>query len=352
LISELISRTDVAAARALIEASDLTFEAGYDELLGLHEQGRLIAVGARAGHVLKMLAVEPEYQGGAVLGEMLTALVARGLASGLQSFFIFTKAEYVSSFAALNFTLLASQGKAALLEYGNGLKRWLQSLQPLVRPGRNGAVVMNCNPFTRGHRYLVEQAARQVDTLYLFVVREDSSVFPFAVRLRLVQEGVRDLANVQVLDTSHYCVSAATFPTYFLKKEDPVAQIQMELDVSLFATQIAPFFTITQRFVGSEPNCALTERYNLTLQRLLPLYGIELTEIERQEAAGAAISASRVRQMLASDEFEQLEQLEQREQLRAIVPESTLAFLRSAEGAAIRQQIRLQIRQQIESSAS
>lgn len=320
----------MAAARALIEASDLTFEAGYDDLLGLHEQGRLVAVGARAGLVLKMLAVEPEYQGGAVLGEMLTALVARGMARGLQSFFIFTKAEYVSTFVALNFNLLASQGKAALLEYGNGLKKWLQTLQPLVRAGRNGAVVMNCNPFTRGHRFLVEQAARPVDTLYLFVVREDSSIFPFDVRFRLVQEGVRDIGNVQVLDTSHYCVSAATFPTYFLKKDDPVAQIQMELDVSLFATQIAPFFNITQRFVGSEPNCALTQRYNLTMKRLLPLYGIELTEIERQQTAGAAISASRVRQLLADGDLEQL---------HSFVPESTLAFLLSAGGAVIRKQI-------------
>jgi [citrate (pro-3S)-lyase] ligase len=336
VISELISRADVAAARALIEASELNFEAGYDELLGVYEQGRLVAVGARAGHVLKMLAVDPEYQGGALLGEMLTALVARGMARGLQSFFIFTKAAYVSSFAALNFNLLASQGKAALLEYGNGLKRWLQSLQPLVRSGRNGAVVMNCNPFTRGHRYLVEQAAAQVDTLYLFVVREERSVFPFDVRLRLVQEGVRDLAHVQVLDTSHYCVSAATFPTYFLKKDDPVAQIQMELDVVLFATQIAPFFNITQRFVGSEPNCALTQRYNLTLQRLLPLYAIELSEIERQQTAGAAISASRVRQLLAHADLGSLEQLEQ---LRALVPESTLAFLQSEGGALIRENI-------------
>ncbi|MEI7611831.1 MAG: [citrate (pro-3S)-lyase] ligase [Betaproteobacteria bacterium] len=321
---------DVASARVLIERCELSFEAGFDDLLGIHEAGQLVAVGARAGNVLKMLAVEPAYQGGPLLGEILTALVMRGMENGLPSFFIFTKAEYITTFAALNFTLLASQGKAALLEYGNGLDKWLNSKRELLRPGSNGAVVMNCNPFTRGHRYLVEAAARQVDTLYLFVVREDRSVFPFADRFRLVQEGVHDLNNVMVLDTSHYSVSAATFPTYFLKKDDPVAQIQMELDVSLFASQIAPFFNIKRRFVGTEPNCPLTQSYNLTMKRLLPLYGIELTEIERQQAAQGAISASRVRQLLATGNLEQLHDL---------VPDSTLAFLLSPGGDAIRKQI-------------
>lgn len=330
MISELVSNADRAAARILIERSDLMFEEGFDELLGIHEMGQLVAVGARAGHVLKMLAVEPSQQGGPLLGEILTALLARGMEAGLQSFFVFTKPEYVSTFGALNFRLLASQGKAALLEYGNGLNKWLNSKQSLVRQGQNGAVVMNCNPFTRGHHYLVENAARQVDNLYLFVVREERSVFPFNIRFSLVQEGVRDIDNVIVLDTSDYCVSAATFPTYFLKKDDPVAQIQMELDVSLFASQIAPFFDIKRRFVGTEPNCPLTQHYNLTMKQLLPLYGIELTEIERQQVGQTAISASRVRQLLANGDLAQLQDW---------VPESTLAFLLGERGEAIRRQL-------------
>jgi len=325
-----MSVADVAAARSLIERSELSFEEGFDDLVGIHEAGVLVAVGARAGNVLKMLTVESTHQGGPLLGEILTALVARGMEAGQQSFFVFTKVEYITSFAALNFTLLASQGKAALLEYGRGLDKWLNSERSLIRLGCNGAVVMNCNPFTRGHRYLVESAARQVDNLYLFVVREDRSIFPFDVRFRLAQEGVRDIANVFVLDTSHYCVSAATFPTYFLKKEDQVSLIQMELDVSLFASQIAPFFGIKHRFVGTEPNCPLTQSYNLTMKRLLPLYGIELTEIERQQTANGVISASRVRQLLGTGDLTQLHDF---------VPDSTLAFLQSKGGESIRKQI-------------
>lgn len=38
-------------------------------MYGIHENGELIAVGARAGNILKMLAADPAYQGGSILGE-------------------------------------------------------------------------------------------------------------------------------------------------------------------------------------------------------------------------------------------------------------------------------------------
>ena len=82
---------------------------------------------------------------------MVTALVVDGQRAGCDTLFVYTKPEYATSFQALNFSLLACQEKAALLEYGNGLARWLESKRDLVRPGLNGAVVVNCNPVTKGH---------------------------------------------------------------------------------------------------------------------------------------------------------------------------------------------------------
>ena len=331
MITELTSNSDLKAARDLIERNELSFEAGFDAMVGIHENGELIAVGARAGNILKMLAVDPAYQGGSILGEVLTGLVSSGLAAGFDSLFVFTKPEYSTTFQALNFTLLANQEKVALLEYGKGLRNWLESNRSLVRPGINGAVVVNCNPFTNGHRFLLETAAAQVDNLYAFVVKEDRSIFPFDVRYRLVKEGLRDLGNVLVLDTSRYIVSGETFPTYFLKKDDPVARIQMELDVTLFASQIAPFFGITRRFVGTEPNCKLTDSYNETMKRLLPVYGIEFVVVERKQASTGVISASRVRELLARNDLAQLAEY---------VPPSTLAYLTSDEAGPVRQQLR------------
>jgi len=326
MVVPILSKTDLEQAKALITDSGLSFEPPFDDLVGIFETGVPQAVGARSGRLLKMLAVRPESQGGPLLAEIVTELIARGYDRGVDSFFLFTSPAHVPTFQSLNFNLLVSHKKSALLEYGNGLSRYLEKHRDLVRPGKNGAVVMNCNPFTRGHRFLVEESAARVEHLYLFVVREEKSFFPFESRTRLVREGVADLDNVTVLDTSHYAISSVTFPTYFLKEGDPGHGEQMEVDLLLFATKIAPFFGIVKRFVGTEPLCRTTAAYNDAMHRVLPACGIEVVEVERERAGGAPISASAVRAALAAGDMQALERL---------VPETTLKFLLSPEGRRI-----------------
>ena len=326
MVTSLLTTDDLRQAQALVAESGLQFEPPYDDLVGVFESGQLVAVGARQGRVLKMLAVAPAHQGGSLLGEVVTDLVGRGYQEGVDSFFIFTSPALAPSFEAFNFNLLVSSGKTALLEYGDGLRRYLARYQRQVLPGNNGAVVANCNPFTLGHRYLIERAALSVDHLYVFVVREERSLFPFPARLRMVQEGTFDLPNVTVLDTSWYAVSSITFPTYFLKEGDPGGAIQMELDLLLFGTRIAPHFHIKTRFVGSEPYSRTTAQYNAAMHSILPPLGIGVQEIERKSAIGAPISASRVRDLLIRGELDGIAEL---------VPVSTLDFLLSSEGIKI-----------------
>jgi [citrate (pro-3S)-lyase] ligase len=330
MVTQLLSSGDRALARAFIEAQGLAFEPGFDDLVGAFEAGALVAAGARVGGVLQMLAIDPGHQGGSLLGELVGELAARARAAGLAQLFLFTRPESVQSFEALGFRLLASHGHAALLEQGDGIDRWLEGWRPLVRPGDNGAVVVNCNPFTRGHRHLLTQAARRVATLYAFVVREDRSAFPFAARLQQVREGTRDLENVVVLDTGPYAVSAVTFPGYFLRDPGDRAAAQMGLDLVLFGRRIAPFFQVRHRFFGEEPFCATTRAYNQAMLRVLPSCGVEAVELPRLCAAGVAISASAVRQALQDGKLDGLE---------ALVPESTLAWLRSDEGRAVRERL-------------
>lgn len=330
MIAQLLTRDELQRARALVERSGLSFEESYDNLLGLFEGGALVAVGARDGNVLKMLSIEASHQGGGVLGELVTELIRLGYADGFDAFFVYTRPGSAPSFEALNFRRLVNHPQLTLLEYGRGLERYLEAQRPLVREGDNGAVVVNCNPFTLGHRYLIETAAAQVATLYVFVVREDRSAFPFAIRLRLVSEGVADLTNVVVLESSRYAISNLTFPAYFLKKSDPVAQIQMETDLLLFARHIAPFFGIRRRFIGSEPTCRTTRTYGETMKRILPACGVETVQIERRQVGDEAVSAFRVRQAMRREAYESL---------RELVPESTLAFILSGEGRAIREKL-------------
>lgn len=274
MLANLIAPADVAAARRLIEGCDLAFQPGFDDLVGVHEQGSLVAVGARAGRVLKMLAIAPAQRGGPLLGEIVSALVARGIEAGLDALFVFTKPAYAGSFAALNFTLLAEQEQAVLLEFGNGLKHWLAANSYWRRPGDNGALRVNGDPFSCSHRQLIEAAARQVDHLYVLLSAEARSTLPFPARWRLVVDGVGDIANVVVLDLAHYRIGAATFPTYFLKPDDPVARIRTELDATLFATRIAPFFGIARYFTGAEPGAD-----EAVAARVIQAHGIEVCAI-------------------------------------------------------------------------
>ena len=181
-------------------------------------------------------------------------------------------------------------------------------------PPRGGVVVMNCNPFTLGHRYLIEQAAKQVERLFVMVVREDCSLFAYAERKAMVEQGVAHLKNVTVIDGSEYAISQATFPTYFLKRLDDAADTQMLLDLDLFRRHIAPALGATVRFVGTEPTDRLTRRYNQLMHEVLA----DVRETARLEKKGNAVSASRVRKAMEQGDMSTIRQL---------VPPTTLPYI-------------------------
>lgn len=181
-------------------------------------------------------------------------------------------------------------------------------------PPRGGVVVMNCNPFTLGHRYLIEQAAKQVERLYVMVVREDCSLFAYTERKAMVERGVADIENVSVIDGSDYAISRATFPTYFLKRLDDAADTQMLLDLDLFRRHIAPALGATVRFVGTEPTDRLTRRYNQLMHEALK----DVRETDRLEKDGNAVSASRVRKAMEEGDMNTIKQL---------VPPTTLPYI-------------------------
>ena len=181
-------------------------------------------------------------------------------------------------------------------------------------PPRGGVVIMNCNPFTLGHRYLIEQAAKQVERLYVMVVREDCSLFAYTERKAMVEQGVADIENVNVIDGSDYAISRATFPTYFLKRLDDAADTQMLLDLDLFRRHIAPALGATVRFVGTEPTDQLTRRYNQLMHEALK----DVRETARLEKDGNAVSASRVRKAMEEGDMNTIRQL---------VPPTTLPYI-------------------------
>lgn len=182
-----------------------------------------------------------------------------------------------------------------------------------------GAIVMNCNPFTKGHRYLIEVASKQVDRLYLFVVREDKSLFKYEDRYEMVRLGTSDLANVVVVSSGKFIISSLTFPEYFMKDYVKEKNFDVSMDVETFCKYIAPPLKIKKRFVGEEPLDPVTRNYNENMQRILPKYGMEFCEIPRMALDdNQIINATDVRRQLQGRNFDAI---------KDYVPETTLKVL-------------------------
>jgi len=279
----------------------------------------LIATGSRQDHILKCIAVDASRQGEGLTATVLSALRGDAFSAGHDHLFLYTKPRNKWMFQSLFFYPVAQTADVLLMENRkDGIGSFLRSLPKA--PGQTvGAVVMNCNPFTLGHRYLIETAAAECGRLYVFVLSEDKSQFSAALRIELVRRGTADLPNVTVLPTGPYLISSATFPTYFLKDREQATQVQCALDIQVFSNHFAPYFGITRRYVGTEPLSPMTARYNEALKQHLPEAGIALREIPRLESGAEPISASRVRQLLEEKNWPALE---------ALLPQTTLDYLK------------------------
>lgn len=294
------------------------------------DSDELLAGGGLDRNVIKCIAVSDRLRDEGMSNRLVSHLISTANERGYKSVKLFTKPENRAIFESLSFRLLAEAPKAILMETGNGgLDTYLSYLKTksnrfeeygktLTHP-YTGVVVMNANPFTCGHYYLLRQAAMQVDTLYVIVVKEDRSMFSYAERKAMIEAGTADLQNVVVLEGSDYAISAATFPTYFLKQISDASDTQMTLDLDLFARHIAPALGATIRFVGSEPTDPLTARYNeLMKQQLFPK--IEVVEIKRMEGMYGAISASAVRKNMQEGKFCAIT-------LESMVPKTTRPYI-------------------------
>ena len=283
----------------------------------LDDDGAILAGGGLHRDIIKCIAVSEEARSRGLSVPLISRLVAEAAGRGFTNLKVFTKPENRSVFESLGFRVLAEAPKAILMENGRGLEDYCQSLR---NHRADGVIVMNANPFTFGHRYLVEQASAFLSAetgesrIVVIPVKEDASRFPYNERLEMVRQGSKDLADV--VEGSDYQISAATFPTYFLKALSDASETQMRLDIDLFGRHIAPSLGAGFRFVGSEPSDPLTARYNELLREMLPSYGIKVVEIPRLSDAEGPVSAARVRAALDAGRFP-----------KALTPASTWPYL-------------------------
>ena len=361
-------RIEAFLKRNALRIDDMNYYAAM-----LDDDGEMIAGGGLKDDVIKCVAVDDAHKGEAIANTLVSHLISHANQEGYGCIKLFTKPKNRQLFESLSFRLLAEAPEAILMETGiGGISNTVEALKKIKEESEKykeynkeckednkeckedskeckeeektnlntttpqhlntsylntstphhltttmqptGCIIMNCNPFTLGHRYLIEQAAKQVERLYVMVVKEDCSLFAYTERKAMVEQGVADIENVSVIDGSDYAISRATFPTYFLKRLDNAADTQMLLDLDLFRRHIAPALGATVRFVGTEPTDQLTRRYNQLMHEVLK----DVREINRLEKDGNAVSASRVRKAMEEGDMNTIRQL---------VPPTTLPYI-------------------------
>lgn len=307
------------------------------------EHGEIAGTGSYQGQVLKYMVVASAHRATNAFSVIVTHLV-NILMKKHRQIFAFTRPGNAQSFVHMGFKEVATaEPLYTLLEFGYHsileYREYLLSRKAAGAIPPISAIVANCNPFSNGHKYLIETAAKQSGVVYLFVVEEDRSVFPFKDRWRLIEEGTRHLKNVTMLKGGHYVVSGATFPRYFLQSEEPdlVTRNQAELDVMIFAKHIVPVLGITRRYVGTEPYSPTTGAYNAAMKKVLVTQGVEVIEVERKarglddKGCPDYISASKIRKAIREGHLDSV---------RGFLPSCTLAYLQSGASEAVRAKLR------------
>lgn len=331
----------------LLLAEGIRRDANLDYTCGMYdEEMNIIATGSCFGNTLRCMAVSNAHQGEGLMNQIVTHLISIQFERGNTHLFLYTKCNSAKFFGDLGFYEIARiDGQIVFMENRKtGFTSYLEKLKKETEQSevfrqfscndsaktKIAALVMNANPFTLGHQYLVEKAASENDILHLFIVSEDQSLVPFSVRKKLVLEGTAHLKNIIYHESGPYIISNATFPSYFQKDADAVMESHANLDLTIFV-RIAQTLGINYRYVGEEPNSQVTGIYNEIMAKKLPENQIACKIIPRKEANGSVISASTVRTALKSGKMELL---------KTRVPETTLRYFQSEEAAPVIEKIK------------
>lgn len=355
-------KTAIQSVTALLQAEGIRLDANLDYTCGMYDdEMNIIATGSCFGNTLRCLAVSSDHQGEGLMNQIISHLIEVQFNRGNTHLFLYTKCSSAKFFGDLGFYEIARiDGQIVFMENRRtGFKNYLkkledssaQQIQALTETSSDNtadpksdhipqstaaterkiaALVMNANPFTLGHQYLVEKAACENDLLHLFIVSEDASLVPFKVRKQLVMEGTAHLDNICYHDSGPYIISNATFPSYFQKDENAVIESHAMLDLTIF-TEIARALGINRRYVGEEPTSLVTGIYNQIMSEKLPENGIECVIVPRKTDGEKAISASTVRQAIKDNDMDTL---------RKLVPESTLRYFESEDAKDVIARIR------------
>lgn len=319
---------EMRRVEALLAQEGIKKDANLEYTMGIYAGGQLVATGSVFKNTLRCLAVDSRYQGEGLLNKVMTHLLNVQYQLGNFKVFLYTKADKTKFFTDLGFYEIARvEDLVVFMENrATGFRDYLGQLAAKKVAGDSvAAVVINANPFTLGHQFLLEKAAGGNDVVHVFVVSEDVSLVPFKVRYDLARQGVAHLNNVVLHETGDYIISNATFPSYFIKDADTVIEAHARLDIEVFKG-IAKVLNITRRYVGEEPFSHVTKIYNGIMKAELEKGGMGCIIVPRKQVGGDAVSASMVRRYIRDGELAKI---------KPLVPTSTYDFFVSAAGTDV-----------------
>lgn len=320
--------------REITEIKDFLnqFDVSYDypdKTFVIRDRGEIIATGSLDGNILKYLFACEKYKGQGLIGIIYNSLLKHVFDSGYDSYFVFTRPDNKIIFESLGLKEVCSTNEVSLFEGGfYNYSNWVKKTREIMgdKKGLRGAIIMNCNPMTKGHRYLIDFALREVKELIIFVVEEDKSIFPLEDRFNIMKKELENEEQITLLKGGPYIISQATFPTYFLKQKDDMLKVYTELDGKIFASKIAKDLEIDIRFLGSEPKDPVTLAYNETLKEILEKEDVRVSIMERKKIGDQVISASLVRGLIKEANLQEAYKY---------LPDTTIEYLRSQKGQKI-----------------
>ncbi|MFK5884002.1 MAG: adenylyltransferase/cytidyltransferase family protein [Candidatus Izemoplasma sp.] len=328
-IIEVILDSEREVLIKFLNSSSLDYEQDINYSILVYDEEELIGTASLANNIMKCFLVNKNHTGENITNLMFSHLVNILMQRDIYHYFVYTKPENINIFESLNMKLITKTHLSALLEGGDNINHVLNNLKQEYNIGDcpKSAIIINANPMTYGHLYLIEEASKKSEELLVFVVSEDLSSFKFEDRFKIIKESVKHLENVLVLPTLNYLVSRVTFPKYFLREDSLIKDEQTLIDVLVYKQYYTEIFNITMRYVGSEPFSKNTNKYNEVMKKYLAK---SLTIIKRKAIDDIAISASYVRKLIHENKIDEI---------KAYVPVPTYNYLISKAGQKVIKEI-------------
>lgn len=319
----LINSERIAVKKFLLE-NHLEYDYDIDlTFIVKNEDEDILGTVSSSKNIIKAFAVAPSMQGANLSTLLISRIISELGNRGIFDYRVFTKPENQVIFEQFNMRTIAKSKKVILLENKTfPIEKTIESLKNELnfKSKKISSLVMNCNPMTLGHLYLIEKCARENKEVVIFILEEDLSLVKFVDRIAIVRAATSHLNNVKVVPSTKYIISSATFPTYFLKKEDDSLIEYSTIDGSIFKNYFMSGLNIKTRYVGNEPKDPVTNKY---IQVLKTILGDQLIIVDRIGDEEDVYSASRFRKLILEDRFDDAFKL---------VPSATKEFFHTASG--------------------